>query len=121
MFSRPSRREPTGAMTFRLLVALVACTGVLGLSACGGGGDDEASGTSTTAIEEPATTAQDTTTEDTTTEVTTEDSSTEAPAGDAAAGKEVYASNGCGACHVLAAAGTNGTIGPNLDERLATA
>src|SRR3954452_25502561 len=102
MFSRPGGREPTGAMTVRLLVALVACTGVLGLSACGGGGDDEASGTSTTAIEEPATTAQDTTTEDTTTEVTTEDSSTEPAPVDAATGKEVYASNGCAAGHVVA-------------------
>ncbi len=33
-----------------------------------------------------------------------------------AAGKAVYASAGCGACHVLAAAGSNGSIGPNLDD-----
>jgi mono/diheme cytochrome c family protein len=32
-----------------------------------------------------------------------------------AAGKAVYASSGCGACHVLAAAGSNGKIGPSLD------
>lgn len=42
----------------------------------------------------------------------------ELPPGDPAAGKEVYASAGCGACHVLADAGTTGTIGPNLDETL---
>lgn len=39
-----------------------------------------------------------------------------ASAGDPAAGKEVFASAGCGACHVLADAGTSGTVGPNLDE-----
>jgi cytochrome c6 len=37
-------------------------------------------------------------------------------AGDPAAGKEVFASAGCGACHVLADAGTSGTVGPNLDQ-----
>ena len=36
--------------------------------------------------------------------------------GDAAAGEAVFASAGCGACHVLAAAGSSGAVGPNLDE-----
>ncbi len=36
--------------------------------------------------------------------------------GDATAGKAVFASAGCGACHALAAAGTSGAVGPNLDE-----
>jgi mono/diheme cytochrome c family protein len=40
----------------------------------------------------------------------------EEPAGDAAAGKEVFASAGCGSCHTLADAGSNGMVGPNLDE-----
>ena len=36
-----------------------------------------------------------------------------------AAGKTVFTGvGGCGACHTLAAAGTNGTVGPNLDTRL---
>jgi mono/diheme cytochrome c family protein len=35
--------------------------------------------------------------------------------GDAAAGKAVFTSAGCGACHVLSAAGATGTVGPNLD------
>jgi cytochrome c oxidase subunit 2 len=48
-----------------------------------------------------------------------------APAGggaapNVAAGKQVFASNGCGACHTLSDAGTNGTIGPDLDKVLAT-
>jgi mono/diheme cytochrome c family protein len=42
-----------------------------------------------------------------------------APAkGDPAAGKQVFAAQGCGACHTFSAAGTNGTVGPNLDEAL---
>jgi len=32
------------------------------------------------------------------------------------AGKTVFASAGCGSCHTLQAAGSNGTIGPNLDQ-----
>jgi mono/diheme cytochrome c family protein len=31
--------------------------------------------------------------------------------------KEIFATN-CGACHTLAAAGTDGVVGPNLDELL---
>jgi cbb3-type cytochrome c oxidase subunit III len=33
-------------------------------------------------------------------------------------GEEVFAAAGCGSCHTLAAAGSNGTIGPNLDEAM---
>lgn len=35
-----------------------------------------------------------------------------------AAGKQVFSANGCGSCHTLAAAGSTGTVGPNLDTRL---
>ena len=31
-------------------------------------------------------------------------------------GKAIFASAGCGGCHVLAAAKSSGTVGPNLDE-----
>jgi cytochrome c oxidase subunit II len=37
------------------------------------------------------------------------------------AGKQVFASNGCGGCHKLAAAGSAGTVGPDLDNLLADA
>jgi mono/diheme cytochrome c family protein len=38
-----------------------------------------------------------------------------------ASGKAVFTGpGGCGACHTLAAAGTTGTVGPNLTERLAS-
>ncbi len=37
----------------------------------------------------------------------------------AAAGKQVFTGvGGCGSCHTLAAAGTTGVAGPNLDQRL---
>ena len=36
----------------------------------------------------------------------------------ASAGKQVFSANGCGSCHTLAAAGSTGTVGPNLDTRL---
>jgi mono/diheme cytochrome c family protein len=37
--------------------------------------------------------------------------------GDPAAGKTIFTQTaGCGACHTLSDAGTNGTVGPNLDQ-----
>ncbi len=36
-------------------------------------------------------------------------------------GAQVFASNGCGGCHALAAAESGGTVGPNLDEFLTPA
>jgi mono/diheme cytochrome c family protein len=36
--------------------------------------------------------------------------------GDPEAGASVFESAGCGSCHTFEAAGTSGTIGPNLDE-----
>lgn len=44
------------------------------------------------------------------------------PSGEAeggSSGAQVFASAGCGSCHTLAAAGSTGTTGPNLDESLA--
>jgi len=39
-----------------------------------------------------------------------------APTGNAKAGAKVFQSAGCGSCHTLAAAGSKGTVGPNLDQ-----
>jgi cytochrome c2 len=36
--------------------------------------------------------------------------------GDVEAGKKAFADNGCNSCHTLTAAGSNGTIGPDLDK-----
>lgn len=38
---------------------------------------------------------------------------------DPEAGADVFAAAGCGSCHTLAAAGTTGTIGPDLDASTA--
>lgn len=37
--------------------------------------------------------------------------------GDPVAGRAVWVASGCGSCHALAAAGSTGTVGPNLDAR----
>ena len=41
--------------------------------------------------------------------------SSEAVVGDPEAGADVFASAGCGGCHVLSAAGSKGAVGPSLD------
>ena len=46
--------------------------------------------------------------------------------GDPAAGKPIFMRIGCASCHTLSAAGSSGTVGPNLDQakpdyKLATA
>ena len=71
-----------------LAVALAAL--VVAVAGCGGGDDDSGSATTTP----PA-------------ETTTEGG---------ADGAAVFASAGCGNCHTLAAAGSSGTTGPNLDD-----
>ena len=38
--------------------------------------------------------------------------------GNPAEGKKVFVDNGCGGCHTFKAAGTNGKVGPNLDDVL---
>jgi mono/diheme cytochrome c family protein len=48
----------------------------------------------------------------------TEDASPEHVASNLQEGKDLFVTN-CGACHTLAEAGTDGVIGPNLDELLA--
>jgi mono/diheme cytochrome c family protein len=42
-----------------------------------------------------------------------------APEGGGSAGAQLFTSAGCGGCHTLAAAGTTGTTGPDLEESLA--
>jgi mono/diheme cytochrome c family protein len=83
-------------MALRILILLVAAMLVpAGLGACGGDDDDEAG--------------------DTTVATETEGGGG-ATTGDAAAGEAVFASAGCGGCHVLEAAGSSGSVGPNLDD-----
>jgi len=100
-------------MRLTATLALLAVAAVLGLAACGG--DDDESGTTTTATIAATTTETSTDGDETRTEDETE---TTTAAGDPAAGRELFSSTGCGSCHVLAAAGSSGAVGPNLDERL---
>jgi mono/diheme cytochrome c family protein len=44
----------------------------------------------------------------------------QAPSG-AAAGKKLFTSNGCGGCHTYKPAGSNGKVGPDLDNLAADA
>lgn len=43
----------------------------------------------------------------------------EPPTAPGGPGGQIYANNGCAACHVFGAAGSTGQVGPNLDEVLA--
>src|SRR5437588_2682789 len=55
------------------------------------------------------------------TSTTSSSSSSTSSTSAASAGKAVFAgTSGCSGCHTLAAAGATGTVGPNLDVRLAT-
>ncbi len=42
----------------------------------------------------------------------------EPPTAPGGPGGQVFANNGCGSCHTFAAAGSQGAVGPNLDEGL---
>lgn len=85
------------------IAALVLVLAALALAGCGGA--EEATPTPETV-------------EGTLPEETT-DGGSELPAldltGDPDAGASIWDASGCGACHVLAAAGSSGTVGPDLD------
>ena len=112
--------------TALLLVLFVAAIGGVALAGCGQ--EQEQTATPETVVGE--TTASETTetetteTDETETETTeTDETETEttdttpAAEGDPAAGKQVFlGASACGGCHTLADAGTNGAVGPNLDE-----
>ena len=103
----PTSRYRLPAMRRRMSVlALVLVVGSLALVAAG--------------CSEGEVTATPETVQGTIPEETTGGGNADLPAleltGDATAGEEVFASGGCGACHTLSAAGSSGTVGPNLDE-----
>ena len=91
-----------------IALAALALAVPAALTACGGGEE-----VSPTPEDVQGTLPQATTTEETT---ETGEETTEAVEGDAAAGEAVYASAGCGGCHTLEAAGSSGSVGPNLDD-----
>jgi len=77
----------------RVVLFLGVAALLLVAAGCGGGGGSGAAGTTTAAT----TTAPGET-------------------GNVAKGKEVFTSAGCGTCHTFSAAGSTGSIGPNLDD-----
>jgi mono/diheme cytochrome c family protein len=93
----------------RTLLLLALSLAAIALVAAGCGGEDATATPETVIGEVP------------TTEEPTEDGvATLALEGDAAAGEAIYASAGCGGCHTLSAAGSSGTVGPNLDDAQAS-
>lgn len=115
-------------METRRLIAIVIALGVLTLgilTACGGGSDASGTlggevtiGTGTNPTSTPVVTSD--VDPGTTTAADTGASTAAAGQGDATAGAAVYQSAGCGNCHTLAAAGSSGAVGPNLDDVKAT-
>ncbi|HVV90379.1 MAG TPA: cytochrome c [Solirubrobacterales bacterium] len=118
-----------------ILIAILALAGVLAIAGCGGGGGTTSSEQGAAAGKEPNAPKE---TEEAPSEEPAEETE-EAPAEEeapeeseekqeaggqeaggaesslSAEGKTVFTSN-CGSCHTLQAAGTSGTVGPNLDE-----
>jgi sulfite dehydrogenase len=87
-----------------------------------GGNGDKATVSSTQTGEQTVTTSGGSPAGTTTAATTAEAQTTTAAAGgggggsSTAEGKRIFASAGCAACHTLKAAGSSGTVGPNLDE-----
>ena len=87
------------------LLALFLAALVLAVAGCGGDDDSGADDPDVTVTEPTETEDGD--------ETETGGEETE---GDAVNGEQIFASAGCGGCHTLSAAGTNGSVGPNLDD-----
>lgn len=112
------------------LLLILALAGALVVSGCGGGG-----GTTSATTEEGASSEEEPAEESEEGETGGAEEAEEGGTGGAEAeeegvtekearggegslaaeGKEVFTTN-CGSCHTLKAAGTTGTVGPNLDE-----
>jgi mono/diheme cytochrome c family protein len=88
------------ALFFVAMITAVLVFGVEAKEPAEASGSNPSSTTTTTSTSPPTTTAPAST----------------AGTGDPAAGKAVFASAGCGGCHTLKAAGSTGTVGPNLDQ-----
>jgi mono/diheme cytochrome c family protein len=98
--SLPMRR----AVTLLTVLALIALP--VGLAGCGGGEETSPTPETVEGTIPAATTAA----------TTAEEEPTSTLEGDASNGEKIYASAGCGGCHTLAAAGSSGNVGPNLDD-----
>ena len=99
-----------------IVVTVVLCIGTLAaVEVFAKEAEEETAQAETTATTSTGTTSTGTTS----TATTTNAAQPPAPAqGDSAAGKQLFAAQGCGGCHAFQAAGSNGAIGPNLDDAL---
>ena len=96
------------------LVAFLMIAAAFG-SACGTEEDEAAPGTTDeAAVQRPSTEEAPSMVAPTETEPATTIGEPER----AATGREIFVEAGCGDCHTLEAAGTTGTVGPDLDEHL---
>jgi mono/diheme cytochrome c family protein len=103
---------------FALLAILLVAGMLAAVEALGERHDFSAHGEAAETTSSEGTTSAGGTTSESTTTAETGTTEPSAPAGDPAAGKAIFASAGCGTCHTLQDAGTNGTVGPNLDDVL---
>ncbi len=115
LFPRANPNFPGRGLRVFIVVTIVLTIAMLGAVEVFAVEDEEPHEESPVAAE-TITTAETTTGAETTTEAET---TPEEPSGSAEAGEAVFTSAGCGACHVLEAAGGAGEVGPNLDETLA--
>ena len=119
---RPPRRKRGWTDAGAEALVIVIVLGLLAVAAFVGWvvGHETRNGTKTVTVgatSRTTPTTATTATTATTTTGTTSGGGSSLGGGDPAAGKAVFSSNGCGGCHTLAAAGTSGNVGPNLDEK----
>jgi cytochrome c551/c552 len=123
--ARRRRRNPYVAiaevLTWVLFAALIFPVGFAGWAIGHYTSLGKPSGTRTVTVTTSAA-ATTTAAQTTTAAATTRPASTTTAAkasGNAAAGKAVFAANACGSCHTFKPAGASGTVGPDLDTRVA--
>lgn len=119
--TRYSPRAMVKVLIAALLGTVVGIAVMIGVIVIAGG---ETSNASSLGLSVSLSTASPSTTTSTTASTpatSTGGSTSTGGAGNASAGKAVFASNGCGSCHTLAAASATGTIGPDLDKLAADA
>ena len=100
----PPRRVPLSFPSMRRAATpLVLLALLVGAAGCGGGEEVQPLPETVVGTVPAATTSE-------------EAPPTSTLEGDATKGEAVFASAGCGGCHTLDAAGSSGTVGPNLDD-----
>jgi mono/diheme cytochrome c family protein len=113
------------AITVLFFCAMISAVWFFGQESKEAKGGGEAAPATTTVQAQPTTSAAATTTTQaastTTKAAPTTTSAPAAPKGDPAAGKQLFAANGCAACHTFKPAGANGKVGPDLDKLAADA